>query len=414
MDLKHFKNLQLLDVHTGTLKPGHEVLVRDEIIAQVAAGPIQAPEAEVFDLGGRTLMPGLIDCHVHVCAEGMRAYPTLPRSLVTAIAFKELEDTLMRGFTTARDAGGADLGIKMAIERGLVTGPRLFVSGYPISQTGGHGDGRSQGDCCQMTECQQLSTYKHIADGVDAVRKAAREEIRKGADQVKIMASGGVASPSDPIDRLQYADDELRAVVDEARRANTYVMAHVYTDIAIRRVVEAGIRSIEHGNLLGDETAGRMADKDAFLVPTLIVYRIITEHGRDLGVSDLHLSKAKQILETGTRSIEIAKTAGVKMAYGTDLFRAPSDHECEEFLVRSEVLSAAEIIRSATVIGAELIRMENRLGVIAPDAYADLLVVDGNPLEDLGLLQDQGRHLPAIIKGGVFVKNRLSPPGPND
>ena len=404
-----FTNLALLDVDAGALRSGHQVLVGGELIKEVSDGAISAPGARVVDLGGRTLMPGLIDCHVHVCADGMTAYPTIFPAMLAAKAAKILRETLMRGFTTIRDAGGADMGYRQAIEAGLFEGPRLFVAGRPISQTGGHMDMRGQADFCVACACTQESTMRSIADGVDAVRKAVREEIRRGADHVKVMASGGVSSPADPIDYVQYSMPELEAVVDEARRAGKYVMAHAYTAEAIARAVAAGVRTIEHGNFLDEDTAREMARRGAFLVPTLIVYRRIVAHGKEIGVSDLHLEKARQVLAVGTRSLEIARRAGVKMAFGTDLFRAPKEHQCEEFLVRAEVLSPAEIIRSATVVGAEVVRMDGRLGRVAAGHLADLLVVDGDPLADLRLLQDQGAHLSLIMKGGVAAKDRLGP-----
>ena len=222
------------------------------------------------------------------------------------------------------------------------------------------------------------------------------------------MASGGVGSPADPIHFVQYSMEELQAIVDEARRADTYVMAHAYPAAAIRRAVEAGVRTIEHGNFIDEETAVFMAEKDAYLVPTLVTYYMLSKYGRELGYPEASLAKGEKVLAVGTRSLEIAKAAGVKVAFGTDLMGEQDEHQSEEFLIRSQVLSAAEIVRSATTIGAEVLRMEGRLGVIAPGAYADLLVVDGNPLEDLTLLTGQGEHLSAIMKNGKFVKNNLS------
>lgn len=401
------RNLALLDVDAGALRTGHEVLVRGDTIVAVQAGRIDAPDALTIDLGGRTLMPGLIDCHVHVCADGMTPYPSIFPSLLAGRAAKIMRETLLRGFTTIRDAGGADMGYRQAVEAGLFQGPRMFVAGRPISQTGGHGDGRNQADPCVACACKQNATMHVIADGVDAVRAAVREEIRRGADQIKIMASGGVSSPADPIDYVQYSMPELEAVVDEARRAKKYVMAHAYTAEAIARAVEAGVRTIEHGNFLDDDAARLMAQRGAYLVPTLIVYRRIVKHGKEVGVSDLHIAKAREVLDVGTRSIEIARRAGVKMAFGSDLFRAPKEYQAEEFLVRAEVQPAAEIIRSATVIGAEVVRMEGRLGRVAPGHLADLLAIDGDPLADLRLLQDQGAHMPLIMKNGALVKNAL-------
>jgi imidazolonepropionase-like amidohydrolase len=404
------QNFELLDVVAGELRSGHNLRIEDGRITALERGRVAESGAEVVDLGGRTLMPGLIDCHVHVCADGMTSSPPLMAAVGFAKAGHILHDTLMRGFTTVRDAGGADAGYRQAVETGLLLGPRLLVSGRPVSQTGGHGDTRAPSDFCPA--CASSSTYHVIADGVDDVRKAIREELRRGADQIKIMASGGVASPADPIDYVQYSMDELVASVDEATRANKYVMAHAYMPAAIRRAVEAGVRSIEHGNFLDEECAAMMVARGTFLVPTLIVYRRILSHGKQVGASELHLQKARQVSELGTRSLEIAQRAGVKMAYGSDLFKAPKEFQSEEFLVRAEVLPKADILRSATTNAAELLGLERETGRIAPGYRADLLVVEGNPLEDFACLQDQGRHLAIILKNGRRVKDVLTPLGP--
>ena len=412
-----FKNMKLLGPREGSLRSGCQVLVRDNMIAEVSDGAIDVGDPEVFDLNQRTLMPGLIDCHVHVTSVRLKwamnsLHHVLP-TFATAVSLDKLRQTVMRGFTTVRDTAGADLGHKEAVESGLFVGPRLFVSGRAISQTGGHGDMRSRIDHCEPCGCfhtigAMSGGMGRIADGVAEVRRAARDEIRLGADQIKVMASGGVGSPADPIHFVQYSMEELQAIVDEARRADTYVMAHAYPAAAIRRAVEAGVRTIEHGNFIDEETAVFMAEKDAYLVPTLVTYYMLSKYGRELGYPEASLAKGEKVLAVGTRSLEIAKAAGVKVAFGTDLMGEQDEHQSEEFLIRSQVLSAAEIVRSATTIGAEVLRMEGRLGVIAPGAYADLLVVDGNPLEDLRLLTGQGEHLSAIMKNGKFVKNKLS------
>ena len=406
----HLTNFRMLDVHEGALKSGITVTIQGDRIASVSDQPVREGDGEVIDLGGRVLMPGLIDCHVHVNAVQLNLAPTrqLPASLVTAGASRIMSEMLMRGFTTVRDAGGADRGLKLAVEQGLFAGPRLFISGRAISQTGGHGDFRPQIDQPNPGALDHFfNGIGRIADGVPEVRHAARDEIRLGADHIKIMASGGVASMADPIDFLQYSDEELDAFVDEARRARTYVMAHTYTADAIARCVRAGVRSIEHANLIDEETAALMVERGAYMVPTLTTYEALAREGRALGFSEVGLGKLQKVLDVGTRSLEIAKAAGVKMAYGTDLLGDLHRCQSDEFRIRGTVLGAAEIIRSATEIGAELIGMAGQLGVIAPGAYADLLVVDGNPLEDLGLLQEQGRSLSAIIQGGKFVKDQL-------
>lgn len=392
----------VLDVDAGALVRA-DVMIDGARIVAVAPG-LAPGDARVVELGGRTVMPGLIDCHVHVCADGMVPYPTLFPSLVAARASRLLQETLLRGFTTIRDMGGADAGLRRAVEEGLFPGPRLFVSGRPLSQTGGHGDMRNPADACPACALRAEANMMVVADGVDALRRAAREEIRRGVDQIKIMASGGISSPADPVDYDQYALDEIEAVVEEARRAGKYVAAHAYTPTAIARAVGCGVRTIEHGNFLDDSAAALMAGRGAILVPTLVVYRRVVRHAAEVGISAFHLAKAQEVLATGTRSLEVAQRAGVRMALGTDLFRAPKQYQAEELLIRAEVLPAAEVLRQATIHGAEVVRMTGRLGRVAEGYLADLLVVDGDPLADLGLLQDQGVHLPMILKDGAWVK----------
>ena len=396
----------VLDVDAGALRRA-DVLLEGKRIAAIGPG-IAAGDARVVELGGRTVMPGLIDCHVHVCADGMVSYPTLFPSLVTARAARLLNETLLRGFTTIRDMGGADAGLRRAVEDGLFAGPRMFVSGRPLSQTGGHGDMRNPADACPACALRAEANMMVVADGVDGVRRAAREEIRRGVDQIKIMASGGISSPADPVDYDQYALDEIAAVVDEAARAGKYVAAHAYTPTAITRAVGSGVRTIEHGNFLDEATAALMAARGAILVPTLVVYRRVVQHAAEVGISAFHLEKAREVLATGARSLEIAQRAGVRMALGTDLFRAPKQYQSEELLIRAEALPAAEVLRQATIHGAEVVRMQGRLGRVAEGYLADLLVVEGDPLADLRVLQDQGAQIAMIIKDGASVKDRLS------
>ena len=258
--------LSVLDTHNGRLMNDMEVSIRGKDILAVAARVERNPDDIVVDLGGRVLMPGLIDCHVHLHRTPTIASPTMLPSLVTANASVTLKGMLNRGFTTVRDAGGADAGHRMAVEQGLFEGPRVFVAGRAISQTGGHGDARSPSDLMPLCGCTHLVPgMGRIADGVDEVRKAVRDEFRLGADQIKLMAGGGVASLHDPIAHLQYSTEEIEAVVDEATRANTYVMAHVYTAAGVKRCIKAGVRTIEHGHLIDDAAAGMMAEAGAYL-----------------------------------------------------------------------------------------------------------------------------------------------------
>jgi imidazolonepropionase-like amidohydrolase len=410
MGLIHFKNCAILDGTVAERRPGHEVLVEDGLIKEVSDRPIRATGADVVEVGGKTLMPGLIDAHMHAVAVdvNLARMAEIPVTLVALQSGEILEGMLQRGFTTVRDAGGADFGLAEAVERGIVKGPRMFIAGRAISQTGGHGDGRARTidvDSCAC--CQAGAGLARIADGVAEVRRAARDELRKGAHQIKIMASGGVASPNDPIWNLQYSEEEVRAIVEEARAWRTYVMAHAYTPEAIRRSIDFGVRSIEHANLIDAETARHVARNGAFVVPTLVTYDALEKFGRQLGMPEVSLGKLKDVRAAGLTSLEHLKSAKVKTGFGTDLLGAMHVHQSREFAIRSEALSPFEIIHSATIVNAELLQMAGKLGVVAPGAFADLLVVDGDPLKNLGLLEGQGEHLSVVMKGGTFYKRTL-------
>ncbi len=406
-----FRNVQLLDPGKDELLGGQEVLVEGEVIRELSDRPIQPANATVIDGGGRTLMPGLIDCHVHVFLSelNIRNLEHVPLTLMTARAAELMRGMIDRGFTTVRDTGGADWGIKAAVEGRLLPGPRLFISGRAIGPTGGHSDSRRRTDGGAPCGCCNAMVFTMaLADGPDDVRRSAREQMRQGADQVKIMMSGGVASPYDPLDSLQYSPGEVAAVVEEAQAFGRYVCAHAYTPEAITRAMQGGVRTIEHGNLIDEPAARLMAEKGAFLVANLVTYHAMKERAAQLGMSADMLAKNDVVLEAGYRSLEICKRAGVPVAYGSDLLGPLQEEQSREFLIRREVMKPIEIIRSATTVAARVLRREGTLGVIAPGALADLLLVDGNPLLDLGLFQNQGAHLTAIMKGGAFHKNLLS------
>jgi imidazolonepropionase-like amidohydrolase len=401
-----FENATLLDVEAGVLRPGTFVLVDGERIVEVSDRPVTAASAERIDCRGRTLMPGLIDAHVHatITVMDIGAMVRRPVTLVAHEARVILESMLRRGFTTVRDVGGADHGLARAIDAGLIRGPRLFYSGRVLSQTGGHGDFRPLDDSPKLCACTiHTSGFAHVADGADAVRRAAREELRRGASQVKIMASGGVASPSDPIWVLQYSHDEMVAAVEEARSWRTYVCAHAYTPEAIQRAVRAGVRSIEHGNLLDDETAALMASHGAFLVPTLVTYEKIAELGAAFGFPAASVRKVEDVITAGLGSLEVAARAGVAIGFGTDLLGETHAFQSHELVIRREAMAAIDVIRSATVVNAALLQRTGELGVVKPGALADLLLVDGDPLRDITLLDGQGEHLLVVMRGGETV-----------
>lgn len=405
-----FKAGRLLDPRQGVLRENVDVLVEGDKIREVSDRPLSANGATVINLHGKVIMPGLIDCHVHVFLSevALRRLETVPLTLMTAQAAVAMRRTLLRGFTTVRDTGGADAGIREAVARGLLPGPRLFIAGQVISQTGGHGDWRTHteteiGCAC----CSALAYCARIADGVPDMIKAVRDELRKGADHIKLTVSGGVASQNDPLESVQFRMDEIEAACEEANRWGKYVAAHAYSTEAIQRAVRAGVRSIEHGNLMDEATAQLMAEKGAFLVPTLVTYDSMRRRAREFGMSAYSLEKNTKVLAGGLHSLELCRRAGVEIGFGTDLLGQLEDDESREFLIRAEVEHPVDILRSATLVNARILCQEGRLGELVPGALADLLVVDGDPLADLNLLQDQGVHLPLIMQAGVPVKNNL-------
>ncbi|TAJ31567.1 MAG: amidohydrolase family protein [Bosea sp. (in: a-proteobacteria)] len=406
----HFKNFALLEPEFGELRSGYELLVEGDRVRELSDKPIRSAAADVIDCGGRTLMPGLIDSHVHVFLSEVyiRTMESMPLTLMTARAVRLMKGMLDRGFTSVRDTGGADWGIKEAVEKGDVAGPRLFIAGAAIGPTGGHSDPRRRTDFGARCHCCNAMAYTmNVSDGVSSVRKSAREQMRLGADHIKIMMSGGVASPYDPLDSMQFSVDEVKAAVEEAKAFGRYVCAHAYTPEAITRAAECGVRAIEHGNLIDDASAKLMAQNNMVLTANLVAYYAMKERAAEFGMTGDMLAKNDLVIDGGLRSLEICKRAGVPVAYGSDLLGQLQVEQSREFLLRREVLSPIEIIRSATTVGAQILRMEGKLGTVQAGAYADIILVDGDPLKDFGLFQEQGKHLAAVMKGGVFHKNTL-------
>ena len=404
-----FENASLLDGSLDHALPNMSVLIEGDIIREVSDRGI-ATAATRIDLGGRTLMPGLIDCHVHVVAAlaNLGANAMLPDAVVTLHATKLMREMLFRGFTTVRDLGGATYALKMAWDAGLFEGPRLSISGKALSQTGGHCDFRGRHDTRSAEFfAGRLGSLGRLVDGVAEVRRACREEMKAGADYIKIMANGGVASPTDPIAFMGFSNEELLAAVEEARGAQTYVSAHLYTDEAIARAVRCGVRSLEHCNLITEATARKAAAAGAIACPTLVTYEALKNEGASLGLPESSVAKIDDVRLAGLASLEKMRSAGLMMVYGTDLLGPMHRHQSEEFVIRGRVQPAIEVIRGATLNAAVMLRQEGRIGCIAPGAFADLIVVDGDPLADLSLLTHQGAQLPAILQGGRFVKNEL-------
>lgn len=407
-----FKNAALLDPRAEALQGGVSVLVEDDTIREVSAKRIKAAKADVIDCKGRTLMPGLIDCHVHAMLSevNIRQLEAIPLTMMTVRAASLVRAMIDRGFTTVRDTGGADWGLRDGIAQGHLPGPRMFIAGRAIGPTGGHSDARRRTDAgmgaCKC--CNAMTFCLEIADGADAVRAAVREQLRQGADQIKIMVSGGVASPYDPLDSRQFTLAEIGAAVEEALAFGRYTQAHAYTPDAITRAVSQGVRTVEHGNLIDEPSAKLMKEKSAYLVANLVAYYAMRERAREFGMTSEMLAKNDLVIDGGLKSLEICKRAGVPVGYGSDLLGQLQVDQSREFLLRREVLSPIEIIRQATLVGAEIVRMPGKLGVVAPDAFADVLIVDGDPIKKLELLTGQGENLSVIMKAGRFHKNRLA------
>jgi len=408
-----FKNGNLLDPLQDALLGPHDILIENGLIKEVSEKPLSSQSARVIDVAGKTVMPGLIDLHVHVTATqlNLSTQGALPDALVMMRSVPIIQGMLQRGFTTVRDAAGAGWGLKCAINEGTIDGPRLFIAGRALSQTGGHGDPRPRSDHLRPMSfcgcCFRAGDIGRVVDGVDALREAVRQEFQMGADQIKIMASGGVASPTDPIASWGYSDEEIAAVVHEATARQTYVMAHSYTPEAIARAVRLGVRTIEHGNLIDAATAKLMHDHKAYVVPTLITYEALAKEGAQYGLPADSVAKIGEVHTAGLASLEIYRNAGVKMGFGSDLLGPSHRLQSEEFRIRSEVLPIAEVLRSATTIAAEVLNMTGKLGRLTPGALADVLIVDGDPTRDVSCLLGQGDHIPLVMKEGVIYVNRL-------
>jgi imidazolonepropionase-like amidohydrolase len=405
-----FTNASIVDATASEPREGN-VLVEDGVIRDLAARAIAAPDRLVLDLRGRTLMPGLIDAHVHVVASMMNLAQNaaLPDALAVLRSLPIMKGMLDRGFTTVRDVGGAPYALALAVEQGLAVGPRLVVCGKALSKTGGHVDMRARHDATDPHRLEtRYAAMGRIADGCDEVRRACRQELRQGAAFIKIMANGGVASPTDPIAWQGYSEAEMRAAVEEAADAQTYVSAHLYTAPAIARAVRAGVHSLEHCNRIDAETARAAAAAGAVAVPTLVTYEALAQDGPRFGFPPDSIAKIEDVRASGLESLSIMREAGLPMAFGTDLLGETHVRQSEEFAIRARVLPAAEILAAATTEAARLIGMEGRLGVVAAGALADLLVVDGNPLHDVALLASPERSVRLVMKGGAIHRNALA------
>jgi imidazolonepropionase-like amidohydrolase len=392
----------------GTVRgEGMSIVVEGTTIREVSDKPITGSDAQRIDGGGRFAVPGLIDAHFH--CYGAEANPAvldnMPPGLRALHARKIMEDTLQRGFTTVRDAAGGDHVLAAGLAKGLINGPRLFYPGLAISQTGGHGDMRDPDhfDGCACAYCGSLSV---VVDGPDEMRKMVREQLRRGAHQIKLFVSGGVLSPSDPIWMNQFCDEEIRVAVEEAATRRTYVMAHAHTNAAAIRCVKNGVRSIEHATMLEADGVAAIVEHDAFAVPTLAIIDAIRAVGPSMGLPAAALAKVAEVGDQAATSLDRLRAAGAKIGFGTDLLGSVMGRQSREFALRREIMSPMEILRSATSVNAALLGMEGKLGTLAQDAFADLLLVDGNPLEDISIFEQHDR-IALIIADGRIRRNAL-------
>ncbi len=408
-------NARVFDSAAGSLMDHATLVIEGERIVTVTQESLRVDEADCIDAGGRVVLPGLIDAHVHVVASShdLVGLAQQPPSLVGAQSSRIMRGMLRRGFTTVRDAAGADFGLQDAVSQGLYEGPRLYIAGFPITQTGGHADmrpkgvGRGASGARMFCSCAGLGLIGAVADGVGEVRRAVREQVRNGANHIKIMAGGGISSPTDPLEGTQFSVDELRAAVEEAEAANLYALAHAYSPRAVTRAVQAGVRSIEHGNLIDEATARIMKTHGTYLVPTLSTYAALADEGQRLGWSAAMLDKLAAVQSRGIEAVRIARAEGVPVAFGTDLLGHMHDRQSGEFALRMAVMSAVEALQSATIVAARLMRLEGQVGQLVAGAYADLLIVDGDPTADLSMLAEPETGIRLLMQGGRIVRDSL-------
>lgn len=402
-----FANAQIFDGESPALISGRNVFIVGDRITEVSDRPPNPDDGEVIDCAGRTLMPGLIDAHVHAHALSVNVYEIdrAPSTLRTAWAGRMLGNMLDRGFTTVRDTGGADYGLYLALERGYIRGPRLYYCGQAISQTGGHGDFRnpheqSCSDQVLACGCGMVNSICQVVDGVDAVTRVVRENLFRGSNFIKFMGSGGISSTGDKLDSIQFSDEEVRAIVGEVERHGAYCTAHIHPDAALKRAIRLGVHCIEHGTLIEPDTARMAADAGTAIVPTMAVIAALARRGAELGYPPESLVKLSVIKDQAVDRMGHMKDAGVRIGLGTDLLGALQDEQLSEFHLRSAIFSNHEVLVQATSGNAEIIGAAGELGTIRPQAKADVLIVDGNPLEDIAVIATSGKPPAMIISRG--------------
>ncbi len=386
----------------------NDVLVENGRVASIQPTGSSLPtrDASTVDGAGCTLLPGLTDAHVHFALIGPHGDHGAEDWVSHVLRVGAMISTALdEGFTTVRDAGGLDPAWARAVSAGLLRGPRILPSGSVLSQTGGHGDLRAQHESLHAAaSIPGLVARPEIVDGANEVRRLAREQLRKGATQVKLLASGGIVSPTDPFDSLQFSRDEMAAAVEVARSWGTYVLAHCHTSPAVDVALDAGVRSIEHGSILSPSTARRMADQGAFMVPTLQALEMLATYPERWSLAPEKVARLRSIADHAAESVRIAEEAGVAIGSGSDVVGPWQGRRGEEIVLKARILGAHKAILSATSTNAALFNLNDRIGTIEPGRDADLILVAGEPLDHVELLADPG-SIPLVIQAGVIVKD---------
>jgi len=415
------RGARIFDGKSDALLQGLDVIVAGNRIEDLVPAGQDAGDAQVIDCAGHVVMPGMIDAHWHsiLAAVPLNVAMTADITYIYLLAAQEAERTVLRGFTTVRDVGGPSFSLKQAIDEHRIAGPRIFPSGAMISQTSGHGDFRRRGELPRTALCSlsaaEVAGISSIADGVPEMLRRVREQLMLGASQIKIMAGGGVSSMFDPLDSVQYTEDEMRAAVAAASDWGTYVCAHVYTSAGIRRAIACGVKSIEHGQLADEETVRRIADAGAWwsLQPFL------ADDDANPKATDAQRLQQKAIAEGTVRAFELGQKHGVNMAWGTDVLFNPAGAltQGRQLAKLARWFGPADVLRLGTSRNAALLGLSGArspypgaLGVIEPGAFADMLVIGGNPLEDIALIADPARNMKIIMKDGRIHKNTLGVP----